>query len=111
MAAKGKRVTVKGLVKAIEDTPLKVVERARVEGKDVYGFYDGDSITVGIQGCRASGRANKLILTLVHEALHAYNEKLSEAAVESLTLVFFKSMKVREAASVKLINVVLFNIE
>lgn len=102
-----KRPNLKSLLKALEETPIKVVERATVEGEAVYGYCDGESITIGVQGHRDKG-ADSLIQTVIHELVHIHDENHTEREAYKWELVFFRSRALREAVAIKLLDVVVF---
>lgn len=110
------------LLKILENTDIKIVERARVtchrkDGSEylrsVSGYCDPDTpgspIVVSRLYHRETG-ANEAISTVIHELLHlATAGKVSERWVRRHELAYFKDPQLREAVAVKLLNVALFD--
>lgn len=115
MAKAIKKPSVRGLLKLLGETPIKIVERAILDGKIVTGYCkdedeDGrdDKIYVGLQGNRAWSKADSVVLTVIHELVHIHSDKHTESQARQWETEFFRSPRLREAVLVRLLNIILF---
>lgn len=103
------------LLKLLESLPIRVVERATVEGEDgsrytVRGYLDKNQkeIVVGKTYTRSWGGADDVVQVVIHELLHAAVPAASEAWVKRKDMQFFKIPELREAVAIRLLDLVMF---
>jgi hypothetical protein len=108
------------MLQLAESTDIRVVERAYAEEDDdegnkkrVYarGTYDYKTkiLSVGRRKHRTIAKADDLILTTIHELLHAATgQNVSERWVAKHDLEFYKMPELREKVAVRLLNILLF---
>lgn len=121
MAKVGRRIpppSVHTLLLILENTPVRVVERAYVhetdrEGvtrrKECFGYYDHDKKEIVISRRKhRGGRAPEMVRTLIHELLHRAVPYASEWWVRRKDLVYYGKPELVQAAAMKLLDSVLF---
>lgn len=106
--------TIPTVRKAILVTPVKIVGSHRLVSRgrrrEHFGSYDHRPvlITLGKRKNRAWGQADEMVGTLIHEALHRLRPTWREPVVRQMEKRYAHSRVLREAALLKILNVVLF---
>lgn len=102
------RPAIRELIELVDDIPIVIARRTRLEGQPVLGHYDGETITLGVEGHRKTGQADQLIQTVIHELIHAHNENHTEKQIKVWELQYFKNQELREAVLLRIVNVAFF---
>lgn len=107
--------TVAQLRELLRHTRVRVVDRARVDGMDVLGYYDGEVVVVGRAG--HSGGAREVIQTAIHELIHAYlhlrcqDHRDRHDRVYRWELALYESRALRAEVAARLLDAWLFGAE
>ncbi len=72
---------------------------------------DEDVIRISRAHHRSWGGADEVVLTVIHEALHKARPEWGERVVRQNELRYYRSRALREAAAIRLLNVVMFGDE
>ena len=110
--------TPQTLLLLLENTPVRFVDRAILteldedgepRRREVYGYYDDVHKEIVIARRRHRERkAAELVLTLIHELLHATVPGASERWIRRHDLVYYSNAELRQASAFKLLDAALY---